>query len=145
MNITILRCVATAVAAAAVLAMGAAAYAETIAFKADVNAASSVPPTNSKGTGTVSAAYDTATKTLTWTINYSGLTGPPTAAHFHGPAERGANAGVAVPLTGSLASPIHGSATLTDAQAADLMAGRWYLNIHTNENKGGEIRGQVIK
>jgi hypothetical protein len=48
-------------------------------------------------------------------------------------------------VTGSAASPIKGSATLNDAQAADLMAGRWYFNIHTAANKGGEIRGQVVK
>jgi hypothetical protein len=40
---------------------------------------------------------------------------------------------------------MNGSATLTDAQAADLMAGKWYVNVHTAENKGGEIRGQVLK
>jgi hypothetical protein len=65
-------------------------------------------------------------------------------AHFHGPAEPGKNAGVAVPIPGT-ASPMNGSATLTDAQAADLMAGKWYVNVHTAENKGGEIRGQVLK
>src|SRR6266851_816002 len=51
----------------------------------------------------------------------------------------------AVESKGSGASPIKGSATLTDAQAADLTAGRWYFNIHTAANKGGEIRGQVVK
>ena len=80
---------------------------------------------------------------MAWTVNYSGLTGPATGAHFHGPAAISENAGVVVPLTGSLASPITGSATLTDAQAADLMAGKWYFNVHTAANPGGEIRGQV--
>ena len=42
-------------------------------------------------------------------------------------------------------SPVEGSATLTDAQAADLAAGRYYINIHTAANPGGEIRGQVTK
>ena len=50
-----------------------------------------------------------------------------------------------VPLSGTLTSPIKGDATLTDAQLADLQAGRWYLNIHTDANKGGELRGQVVK
>jgi hypothetical protein len=80
---------------------------------------------------------------LTWTIVYSGLTGAATAAHFHGPAKPGKNAAPVVPLTGALDSPIKASATLTDAQAKDLLAGLWYINIHTAANPGGEIRGQL--
>ena len=79
---------------------------------------------------------------LTWKLSYSGLTGPATAAHFHGPAVAGSNAGVVIPFA-SPASPIEGQATLTAAQAADLLAGKWYANVHTAANKGGEIRGQV--
>ena len=79
-------------------------------------------------------------------MTYSGLTGPATAAHFHGPAAVGANAPPVVPVPATaLANPIKGDATLTDAQAADLAAGKWYFNIHTAANKGGEIRGQVMK
>jgi hypothetical protein len=78
-------------------------------------------------------------------ITYSGLSGTPTAAHFHGPAQSGANAGVAVPIPNVATSPAQGSATLTDAQAADLLAGRYYINIHTAANPAGEIRGQVTK
>ena len=51
----------------------------------------------------------------------------------------------AAPATGGLVSPLKGEATLTDAQAADLAAGKWYFNVHTAANKGGEIRGQVMK
>ena len=71
--------------------------------------------------------------------------GPATAAHFHGPAEAGKNAGVAVAIPNAASSPAEGSATLTDAQAADLMAGKYYINVHTAANPGGEIRGQVTK
>ena len=120
------------------------ALAESVSFKADVNASSQVPPNNSKGKGTVTATYDTASKKFSWKGSYSGLTGDATAAHFHGPAEAGTNAGVAVPIANP-ASPFEGSAVLTDAQAADLMAGKWYVNVHTAANKGGEIRGQVVK
>lgn len=121
------------------------AAAETVKFKASLKASDEVPPVTSKGTGSMEASYDTATKHLTYTATYTGLTGPATAAHFHGPAEAGKNAGVAVGVQGSVASPIKGEATLTDAQAADLMGGKWYFNIHTAENKAGEIRGQVTK
>jgi len=101
------------------------------------------PGITSSGKGAATASLDTATKTLTWTVEYSGLGGPATAAHIHGPADPGADAGVVVPFTGNLASPIKGSATLTDTQIAQIEAGKWYVNIHTAANKGGEIRGQL--
>ncbi len=57
-------------------------------------------------------------------MTYKDLSGPATAAHFHGPAAAGANAPPVVPIPpDKLASPIKGEATLTDAQAADLEAG----------------------
>jgi hypothetical protein len=121
------------------------ALAETVAMKATLNATSQVPTNDSKGTGTAAITFDTASKKLTWKVTYSGLTGPATAGHFHGPADPGKNAGVAVPFAKVDTSPIEGSATLTDAQAADLMAGKYYVNIHTKEHPGGEIRGQVTK
>ena len=121
------------------------AQAETVPFGATLNGASEVPPKTTNGNGTAVASLDTGTKVLTYTIAYAQLTGPATAGHFHGPAEEGKNAGVAVPLSTPLASPIKGTATLTDAQVADLMAGRWYANVHTAANPSGEIRGQLIR
>lgn len=126
------------------LFVAAPAQAETVNFKATLNAASEVAPNSSGGNGNISATYDTATKKFSWQGNYDGLTGPETMAHFHGPAALGANASVAVPVDANT-SPFSGSTTLTDAQAADLMAGKWYFNIHTEKNKGGEIRGQMEK
>ena len=134
----------TMLAFAAVLALAPAVFAATENFSADLKASSQVPANDSKGTGTLTATYDTASKKLTYTVNYKDLSGPATAAHFHGPADAKSNAGVVVPAKDA-ASPIKGEATLTDAQAADLQAGKWYFNIHTAANKGGEIRGQVMK
>jgi hypothetical protein len=114
-------------------------------LKATLNGASEVPTNTSKGTGTLDANYDAASKKLSWKLSYSGLSGPATAAHFHGPAESGKNAGVAVAIPNATSSPAEGSAVLTDAQAADLLAGKMYVNIHTKANPGGEIRGQVTK
>jgi hypothetical protein len=114
-------------------------------FKATLDGKTEVPPNASTGTGTADIDYDAATKKLTWKLSYSGLSGPATAAHFHGPAEPGKNAGVAVAIPNAGTSPAEGSATLTDAQAADLEAGKLYVNVHTAANPGGEIRGQVTK
>jgi hypothetical protein len=120
-------------------------YAQTLKFQAKLDAAQEVPTNDSKGKGTADLAYDTSSKNLTWTITFDGLTGPATVAHFHGPAEPGKSAGVALPIGQKPTSPVKGNATLTEAQAADLMAGRWYVNVHTEANKSGEIRGQVTK
>ncbi len=125
------------------LVMGAA-RAETMKFHADLTASAETPATTSKGTGKAEITYDTADKKLSWTVTYADLSGPATAGHFHGPAPAGKSAGVAVPFAGDLKSPIKGSATLTDAQAKDLEAGEYYVNVHTAENKAGEIRGQVM-
>ena len=82
-----------------------------------------VPPTTSSGTGTASVTYDFSTKMVTWKGDFSGLSGPATAAHIHGPAEAGKNAGVIVPLSQKdvpFTSPFTGSATLADDKAAVL-------------------------
>src|SRR5229473_2827332 len=57
----------------------------------------------------------------------------------------GTDAGVKVPIPNATSSPAEGSAILTDEQAADLTAGKYYINVHTAANPGGEIRGQVTK
>ncbi|CAN5249585.1 CHRD domain-containing protein [soil metagenome] len=126
------------------LAFSGPAFAEKMAMKVNLTSAAEVPANTSPGKGTADVTYDTASKMLTWKVTYSGLTGPATMAHFHGPAEAGKNAPVVVPFKDA-ASGAEGSATLTDAQAADLMAGKLYINVHTDANKGGEIRGQVTK
>lgn len=120
------------------------AQAETMNFKADLQGASEVPATASKGTGAGAITFDTTTKKLDYKVTFSGLSGAATMGHIHGPAEVGSNAGVVIPFANA-ASPIEGTAILTDAQAADLLAGKMYVNVHTAENKGGEIRGQIIK
>lgn len=107
-----------------------------------LSGASEVPPVASNASGTVELNLNKQTNELSWTVTYTGLSGPATGAHFHGPAMAGANAGVVVPMTGSLTSPIRGTASLTAAQAVDLMAGKWYVNLHTAANPNGEIRGQ---
>jgi hypothetical protein len=131
------------IALGAAIAFAGPAFADKM--KATLDGKSETPANASAGTGTADIDYDPATKKLSWKVTYSGLSGPATAAHFHGPADAGKNAGVAVAIPNATSSPVEGSATLTDAQAADLMAGKYYVNIHTAANPGGEIRGQVTK
>ena len=120
--------------------------AEVISYKVELKGSNEVPPNKTAGTGSISVSFDPADKKLSWKGSYSGLTGPVTAAHFHGPAAIGRNAGIAIGIaTGNLPASFEGSATITDAQAADLMAGRWYVNLHTAAYPAGEIRGQVVK
>ena len=122
---------------------GTALAADSTAFGAKLSGANEVPANASPGSGTLEASLDKQTSVLSWTVTYSGLTGPVKAGHFHGPAVAGANAGVALGFTGSVESPVKGSATLTAAQIEDLAAGKWYVNLHTAANPGGELRGQV--
>lgn len=130
-------------ASALAMVIGVPAMAASTMFKTSLSAKTEVPPNASAGDGAIEATFDPATKKLDWKGTYTGLSGPQTAAHFHGPAEAGANAGVVLPVDAK-ASPFSGSATLTDTQAADLMAGKWYFNVHTETNKGGEVRGQLV-
>jgi Cu/Zn superoxide dismutase len=144
MKSTFLRSTLAALACAGALAFATPSMAATITMKADLKASAEVPPNDSKATGEVIATYDTVSKNLSWKGSYKDLTGPATAAHFHGPGEASKNAGVQVPIVPNT-SPFEGSATLTEAQESDMMAGRWYVNVHTASNKGGEIRGQLMK
>ena len=123
-----------------------AAHAATINLKADLKASAEVPPKDSAGTGTLTATLNTETNEFTYHIEFSGLTGPVAAAHFHGPAAEGVNAKPQLPIKGTpITSPIDGKATLTAEQAKDLVDGKWYFNLHTAANPGGEIRGQILK
>ena len=126
------------------LACAAPSLAAMVGLKADLKASNEVPPNESKGTGSVTATFDSDSNKLSWKGTVSDLTGTITAAHFHA-AEAGKNGAVAVPIIGADKGSFEGSATLTDTQAEDLMAGKWYVNIHTTSYKAGEIRGQMTK
>ncbi len=116
----------------------------TVNLSGKLSGASEVPAAMTDGSGTVAATFNKETNLLKWKVAYSGLSGPAGAGHFHGPAAAGTNAGVVLGFRGSVASPFEGEATLTPAQAADLLAGKWYVNLHTAKYPGGEIRAQVM-
>jgi hypothetical protein len=133
-----------ALAASAIcLAAAAPSQSESVHFTTSLDGASEVPPNTTAGKGTLNADLDTATGAFSYTITYSGLTGPAVAAHFHGPAGAGVNAPPVIPIK-DLADPIKGSAVLTPGQMGDLRAGKWYFNLHTKAHPPGEIRGQLI-
>lgn len=97
---------------------------------------------DSEGMGSGEFTFNPADNTLEYTVTYAGLTGPAGAAHIHGPAEAGESAGVVIPFADP-ASPISGTATLTDEQVEELMNGMYYVNVHTEAYGAGEIRGQI--
>jgi hypothetical protein len=118
-----------------------------MSFKVALTGAQQVPPVQTAATGTADLIYDPATRMLTWNVTYNGLSGPATMAHFHGPAAEGKNAPPVVWLIEkgiAVSSPMKGQATLTPEQAQQLMAGEWYINVHTQANANGEIRGQIM-
>ena len=119
----------------------------TETFKADLSGMNQVPAVDTKGTGSATFRYNPTTHELTWTVTYKDLSSDVTAAHIHSGAA-GANGKVVIPLTAKGAtsnpSPIKGKATITDEQAMDLSSGNMYVNVHTTDHKGGEIRGQIM-
>jgi CHRD domain-containing protein len=133
---------------AATVALGAStiASAQTVKFQATMTAAEEIPATNSKGSGTATAELDQQTHKLSYNVTWQGFASRVIAAHFHGPAEPKQNAGVQVPIDGSNpTSPVTGTATLTPEQQQQLMAGLWYVNVHTQNHPNGAIRGQVAR
>jgi hypothetical protein len=121
------------------------ASAASIKFHATLNAASEVPPSTSTGSGEANATLDTATHELSYDVTFKGFSSEVTAAHVHGPAEPGKNAGVVAPLGNAPKSPIQGSVKLTSEQEQQLTGGLYYVNLHSKNNPGGAIRGQLTE
>lgn len=121
------------------------ASAATVKFQAALTAGAEVPPTKSTGSGDATVTLDTATHEITYDVTFKGFSSDVTAAHIHGPAEPGKNAGVVVPLGSAPTSPIHGSFKLTPEQEQQLTAGLYYVNIHSKNNPSGAVRGQLTK
>jgi CHRD domain len=147
MKIIILRCSMIILVGAVSFAFAGPCAAATVNLKAELKASNEVPPNDSKSSGSVTLTFDEATKKLTWKGSYANLTGPVTAAHFHGPGPAGKNASVVFPIFAApaVSGPLEGSATLTDEQANQLLTDQWYVNLHSAAHQAGEIRGQVTK
>lgn len=139
------RTLLAAAGLACLLSFGARAQDRTVQFHATLDGKSEVPPKPSDAAGTMTGTLDRNTGILTYEITYQGLSGAPTAMHFHGPAGPGQNAGVEEPIPAPLNSPVHGATSkLSEEKLKELLDNKWYVNVHTAASKGGEIRGQVL-
>jgi hypothetical protein len=112
-------------------------------ISAELSGTREVPPASTPALGTLSGTYNEDTGELEFSVRFEDLTGPPTAAHFHGPAGENEIAPPVIPVMGDLTGPIEGTVVLNDDLAGDLTAGQLYFNIHTAAFPAGEIRGQV--
>ena len=113
------------------------------AFTTQLSGTNEAPPVNTMASGRIDAVLNKTTGLFRWKMTFSGLSGPATAAHFHGPADIGQSAPPSLQIPTPFKNDSEGQGTLTPAQAADLVAGRWYANVHTAAHPGGEIRGQM--
>ncbi len=114
-------------------------------FKASLTAANETPPSSSAGYGLMEARYMPTMQTLEWRIYFGRLSGPVTYAFLQGPDGVGNERADIVPINPSFDGNVQrGSATLTEAQAADLQAGRWSVELRTAQFPNGEIRGALV-
>lgn len=146
MQATMSRRTMLSLTAAGLVGSTAIALAAQTSFDVPLSGQEQSPPVQTSGTGTAHLTYDPQTRVMKWSIEYSGLSSPVTMAHFHRGA-KGQNGPVVIWLSKRgepVSSPITGQQTLTAAEAKQMMAGDWYINVHTKDHPAGEIRGQVV-
>lgn len=114
-----------------------------VTFSARLDGASAIPPARSGATGQLDALYDSGSRLLRWKASWNGLSGGIIGVQFHGPADSGQVAAATVIWPAPFGHRYEGRATLTPAQATDLLSGRWYVSVDTANYPQGEIRGQV--
>jgi hypothetical protein len=122
---------------------GAAGAGKVRPFTSVLTSGQEVPVGTSAAMGLAFLTFEEKTRELTYSITYQGLSSAETAAHFHGPAAPGVDAGVLVGIDQTGAAK-QGTVVLTKEQAASLKKGLVYINIHSANFPGGEIRGQVL-
>ena len=136
-----LLALATALSLALTLSVSVASAESQRAFAAriELSGANEVPPADSDATGTAIIVIVPAIDMVCWNLDWENIDGTVTAAHIHGPAPVGVNAGVLVPLS------ISADGCTTDSDADAIAAAPWnyYVNIHSTTYPGGAIRGQL--
>jgi len=133
---------AGAVCALALAALSTAAAPATV-WETTLTPKAEVPPQvvkNTKASGTFKGTLKGST--LTWTLTFTGLTGPATAAHIHMGAAT-ASGNVVVPLCAPCKSPVKGTAKISGSLKSAFAKHDLYVNVHTTKNPNGEIRGQL--
>ena len=145
-RLALLAAVAFLLATAGLSHWSATAEPNPVLFRANLDGEQASVP-SSTATGTALVTLDTETSVLAWNLSWSGFSSDVIAIHFHGPAEPGTDAIVRVELDviSGLESPSVGETTVSEAQKAEILAELWYINIHTDDSGGGEIRGQVVR
>ena len=132
----------TSLVAAVAVVMAGAAHATIVNMTAQLDGLQESPPNASPAGGTATAVVDTDANTLSYTLTFSGLTATQTAAHIHGFANPGTNAGVLFGI--GVGSPLSNTWNYSEAQEANILAGLCYFNVHSGNFPGGEIRGQLL-
>ena len=125
------------------LAAPADSQATLVALTTRLEGASVMPPTRSFGTAQFDAVYDPGSRLLRWKTRWSGLSGAITGVQFHAPADPGQNAPAVLMWPAPFGTSYEGRATITAAQAVELLAGRWYVSVYTSVYPQGELRGQL--
>ena len=144
-----MRATLLALAGTVALTIGGPCAASIITYNFGLDGSQEVPSVATPGYGFATVTLDTASGLLTWDVQYFDLLTPSTAAHFHGPALPGVNAGVQVNMGGGAtfgvtSGVLVGSTTINATQIQQVLDGLWYINVHTTGHPGGEIRGQVV-
>lgn len=119
---------------------------DMFALSGSASGSKEIPTNTSTGTATLTGTYNRATNSLVYTINWTGLTGNLTAAHFHGPASATESAGPMLDITigtNGLSGSTSATITVTDAFETALLNGKIYYNLHTALYPNGEVRSQV--
>jgi hypothetical protein len=118
------------------------AMAQPVSLTAHLLGDSNVPANKSDAFGEGQFTYDTATRQLDYYVTYDGIA--PAKIDLHGPAGVGESAATIANFPVS-ESPVTGKVTLTQDQGTALLAGRLYVDIHSQAFANGEIRGQIGK
>ena len=126
-----------------VLVLPGAGRAET--FYAYLSGAQEVPPVATTATGYARVFINESTGALTFTVVVNGLSSNQTASHIHAPGALGVIAGVAINFgaVGGTSGTISGTTTVTPTQLAQIRQHLGYVNVHSVNFSGGEIRGQL--
>jgi hypothetical protein len=104
-------------------------------------------PVTGAGGATLTGSYNPNNNMLSYTINYTNLSGVPTMGSFYvgGPGAAGYAVGTPFTITGTTGSgSVSGSEFLSNAQETELLAGNYYYNLSTATYANGEVRGQVV-